>query len=121
MATTRYAYLASSAIAVATLAVIGGELPAQAAPLPYGSDTVVFEVTGSGTVYSIDTDPAGARVAEDTPLPWQRSITVGPDVQLLQVVAVGKTASPGCRILLDGKVVAEQPVGGNAHCIFDRA
>jgi hypothetical protein len=33
------------------------------------------------------------------------------------VVAVGKTGSQGCRILLDGNVVAEQPIG-NAHCIY---
>ncbi|AFM18093.1 mycobacterium membrane protein [Mycolicibacterium chubuense NBB4] len=80
--------------------------------------TVTFEVTGSGTVYSIDTDPATARAPEDTPLPWSRSVTVGPDVHLLQVVAVGKTASPGCRITLNGNVVAQKPVGGDAHCIF---
>jgi hypothetical protein len=46
---------------------------------------------------------------------------VGSDVQLLQVVAVGRdTPGPGCRITLDGKVVAEEPIGGNAHCIFSR-
>jgi hypothetical protein len=38
---------------------------------------------------TIDTDPGGERVY-DAHLPWQRSIAVGPDVQLLQVVAVGK-------------------------------
>jgi hypothetical protein len=81
---------------------------------------VVFEVTGSGTVYSIDTDPApsGGRAApEDTVLPWSRTTTIDPGTTLLQVVAVGKTASPGCRITLNGRVVAEKPQGGDAHCI----
>jgi hypothetical protein len=37
---------------------------------------------------------------------------------MLQVVAVGGD-NPGCRIVLDGRVVAEQPPGGSAHCIYD--
>ncbi|WP_036460542.1 MmpS family transport accessory protein [Mycobacterium sp. 141] len=88
---------------------------------PSGS-TVLFEVTGSGEVYNIVTDPAGANVADHTTIPWQRTVTVGPDVQMLQVVATGRdTPGPGCRITLDGKVVAEQPVGGSAHCVFSRS
>lgn len=78
---------------------------------------VTFEVTGSGTVYSIDMDPSSARVGENTAVPFTRTITIGPDVGLLQLIAVGKTGSQGCRILLDGKVVAEQPVG-SAHCSY---
>jgi hypothetical protein len=86
---------------------------------PVGN-TVVFEVTGNGTVYTIDTDPFGPAVGEGFRLPFSRSMPIGPDVHLLQVVAVGKTGEgPGCRILLNGKVVAEQPIGGNAHCIYD--
>jgi hypothetical protein len=43
------------------------------------------------------------------------------DVKQLQVVVVGAgEPGPGCKITLDGKVVAEQPVGGSAHCVFDR-
>ena len=58
-------------------------------------------------------------VADHTSLPFSRTMNVGSDVQLLQVVAIGRdTPGPGCRIILDGKVVAEEPVGGNAHCIF---
>jgi hypothetical protein len=79
--------------------------------------TVLFEVTGSGTVITIDTDPTTDRVY-DAPLPWQRTITVGPDVQLLQVVAVGGD-NAGCRITLDGQVVTEQPAG-SAHCTYTR-
>lgn len=57
-------------------------LPAPAVALPVAAN-VVFEVTGSGSVYTIDTDPAGERVYSAA-LPWQRTITIGPGVQLLQ-------------------------------------
>ena len=81
--------------------------------------TVVFEVTGPGEVFSIDTDPGGPLVADHTPLPFKRSMRLNPDAHLLQVVAVGRAnPGPGCRIILDGTVVAEQPIGGNAHCIY---
>jgi hypothetical protein len=81
--------------------------------------TVVFEVTGSGEVFNIVTDPSGPQVADHTALPWQRTMSVGPDVNMLQVVATGRDApGPGCRITLDGNVVAEQPVGGTAHCVW---
>ncbi|MGV7892601.1 MmpS family transport accessory protein, partial [Mycobacterium kansasii] len=56
----------------------------------------------------------------NAPLPFKRTITVGADVTMLQVVATGKQSNPGCRITLDGKVVAEKPVGGDAHCIYTR-
>jgi hypothetical protein len=83
------------------------------------SNTVVFEVTGPGEVYNIVTDPDGGLVPDHTALPFKRTMTIGSDVHLLQVVATGRTApGPGCRIILGGKVVAEEPVGGNAHCIF---
>jgi hypothetical protein len=86
-----------------------------------GQSTVTFEVTGSGEVFSIDTDPASSLVPDHTRLPFTRVVEVGSDVQLLQVVAVGRnTPGPGCRIILDDKVVAEEPIGGNAHCIFSR-
>ena len=91
-------------------------------PTPASSSgKVVFEVTGSGEVFSIVTDPAGALVPDHTRIPWSRSMNVGPDVQMLQVVATGRDdPGPGCRITLDGKVVAEQPIGGSGHCIFTR-
>jgi hypothetical protein len=93
--------------------------PSNNGPQGGGNQTVVFEVFGSGEVFSIDTDPAGSRVADHTPLPFTRTMKIAPDVNLLQVVAVGRdNPGPGCRIKLDGKVVAEEPIGGNAHCIF---
>jgi hypothetical protein len=86
------------------------------APASAQSRDVVFEVTGTGTVYSIDLDPGG-RVPEDTAAPFTASQSIGPDVSLLQVVVVTKTGSQGCRITLDGVVVAEEAPGDAAHCI----
>lgn len=85
------------------------------------NSTVVFEVTGSGEVYNIVTDPPGPLVADHTKIPWSRTASIGPDVQLMQVVATGRDdPGPGCRIILDGKVVAQEPIGGSAHCVFNR-
>lgn len=83
-----------------------------------GQSTVVFSVTGSGQAITVDTDPAGPR-AEHVPLPFSRTMKIGPDVQLLQVVVVGGN-DVGCQITLDGKVVDDQPAGGSGHCIFSR-
>jgi hypothetical protein len=82
------------------------------------SGNVTFEVTGSGTAMTIDTDPPGQERLYDVSLPWSGEFTVPADVDMLQVVAVGGD-NPGCRIILDGRVVAEQPPGGSAHCIYD--
>jgi hypothetical protein len=78
--------------------------------------TVTFEVTGGGSAYSVDTDPSVGRLT-DVSLPWSDSATIGTDETLLQVVVVGKDGSPGCRIKLDGKVLAEKPTGGDGHCV----
>ena len=84
-------------------------------------ETVVFEVTGTGSALTIDLVPSGPDRLQNVPLPWTSTITITPDVIQLQVVVVstGET-SPGCKITLEGQVVAEKPVGGDAHCIFDR-
>jgi Mycobacterium membrane protein len=84
-------------------------------------ETVVFEVTGSGQALTVDLVPSGPDRLYNVPLPWSDTITVTPDVKQLQVVVVGTgSPGPGCKITLDGNVVAEQPVGGSAHCVFDR-
>ena len=84
-------------------------------------ETVVFEVTGTGSALTIDLVPSGPDRLYNVPLPWSSTITITPDVNQLQVVVVGTgETGPGCKITLDGKVVAEQPEGGNAHCVFDR-
>ena len=86
------------------------------APKPAGGQ-VVYEITGTGTVYTIDTDPGSSQVAVGLQVPFSRTMNIGPDVHLLQVVAVTKTGSQGCRIRLNGQVVAENPVG-NSHCVY---
>lgn len=87
-------------------------------PFPTGH-AVVFEVFGSGEVFSIDTDPGGRLVPDHTRIPWSRTMNVTADEDMLQVVAVGRdTPGPGCRIKVDGEIVTQEPIGGNAHCIF---
>ncbi|HYO00850.1 MAG TPA: MmpS family transport accessory protein [Mycobacterium sp.] len=91
----------------------------QAPQTSASSHTVVFEVTGSGEVYGIVTDPGGPIVPDHTKIPWKRTMTVAADEDLLQVVATGRNdPGPGCRITVDGKVVVEQRIGGDAHCIY---
>ncbi|MBJ7338944.1 MAG: hypothetical protein JHC64_14695 [Mycolicibacterium sp.] len=83
------------------------------------TNRVVFEVTGPGEVFNIVTDPDGGFVPDHTALPFSRTMNIGPDVHLLQVVATGRdNPGPGCRIILNGKVVSQEPIGGSAHCIF---
>ncbi len=81
--------------------------------------TVVFEVTGAGEVFNIVTDPDSGFVADHTRLPFKRTVNIGPDVHMLQVVATGRDdPGPGCQITLNGRVVDQKPVGGDAHCLF---
>jgi Mycobacterium membrane protein len=103
-------------VAALTFAAAAVSASVAIAPASAQSRTVVYEVTGSGTVYSIDLDPGG-RIPEDTAAPFTQTVSIGPDVALLQVVVVTKTGSQGCRITLDGTVVAEQAPGDAAHCI----
>ena len=78
--TITFTKVAALAFAAAAMSAGIGFAPASAQ-----SRSVVFEVTGSGTVYSIDLDPGG-RVPEDTAAPFTQSVSIGPDVALLQVV-----------------------------------
>src|SRR5581483_2235232 len=55
---------------------------------PHATSTVIFEVTGTGQVLTIDSDPAdpsGQGRWYDAALPWQHSAPVASDVSLLQV------------------------------------
>ena len=91
---------------------------ANEAPPPASAQlrSVLFEVTGSGTVYSIDLDPFG-RIPEGTTAPFHQTTAIGPEVSLLQVVVVTKSGSQGCRITVDNTVVAEEAPGDGAHCV----
>jgi hypothetical protein len=81
---------------------------------------VVFEVTGTGEVYSIVTDPDSGPVPDHTTTPWSRTLSVPSDVGMLQVVATSRGAPMGCRITMNGAVVAQKAPGGDAHCIWTR-
>jgi len=95
------------------------EVPQQA-PKETASGAVLFEAFGMGSAYSVDTVPAEGQRMTDVALPYSTTITIGSDVKQLQVVVIGKdTPGPGCRITLNGKIVAEEPVGGSAHCTYD--
>jgi hypothetical protein len=94
--------------------------PRRDSQIPSVLDEVTFEVTGSGTVYSIVTDPSTSPVGENSPAPFKRTVSVNPDTKLFQVVATTKTGQQGCRLTVNGTVVAEQPVGSNPHCVYNR-
>jgi hypothetical protein len=118
-ARTRVWQLLASAIVVATLYGVA-DAPAGAVPPndPADTMTVLFEAIGSGSALTIDTDPSSERIY-DAQLPWQQRVQLRTDTPLLQVVVVGKDdLSPGCRITVEGIVVAEEPVGGSGHCIW---
>jgi hypothetical protein len=106
-ATTASIIFSSSAVSVAPVAAAD---PAN----------VVFQVTGTGEVYSIVTDPDSGQVPDHTTTPWSRTLSVPADVGMLQVVATSRGAPMGCRITLNGAVVAEKAPGGDAHCIWTR-
>ena len=91
-------------------------------PTPTSSGTKVrFEVTGSDEVYAIWIDPGGLGAPDHTKLPWSKDFTIGPEVNYLSVSPTGRhTPGPGCRIIVDGAVVAEQPVGSGQICIWQR-
>lgn len=81
----------------------------------------VYEVTGTGRAITIDIDPPGSDGKQhfsDVPLPWRRPFTASADTDIFQVVVVG-AENAGCRILIDDKVVAQQPAG-SAHCVYQR-
>lgn len=82
---------------------------------PQGS-TVTFLVTGSGKAMTVDIDPSTERYY-DVPLPFTLTQPLAPGEDMLQVVAVGND-SAGCEIRIDDVVVASQPPGGSAHCIW---
>lgn len=85
-------------------------------PKPSAAGNVVLEITGTGTVYSIDIDPGGRVAGENSAVPFKKTITAGSG-ELVQIVAVTKTGDQGCRITVDGTVVVSQGAG-DAHCIY---
>ena len=104
-------------VGLTALFIVAGTAPASADP----PKTVVLEATGNGTAVTIDIyDPNPESRLYNQPLPLSRSVNLAPaSGDLFQIVAVPDgTTQPGCRILVNGQVVAEEPVGGSAQCIY---
>ncbi|MCE5288268.1 MAG: hypothetical protein LLG14_03410 [Nocardiaceae bacterium] len=105
-----------SSSATAAQATTTAETSTSTAP----TGTVRFEVSGSGTAYSIDWDPGENGKADrktNVDLPWSAEFPDPGDVEIYQVVVVGGE-DPGCRILINDKEVASEPPGGSAHCSY---
>jgi hypothetical protein len=85
-------------------------------PTPTAGHNVVLEITGGGTVYSIDIDPGGRVATENSAAPFRTNITADSG-ELVQIVAVSKTGDQGCRITVDGTVVVSHGAG-DAHCVY---
>lgn len=76
--------------------------------------SVVYEATGSGTAITVDYTPdANGAVdrIESVPL----SVVGSPSVY--EIVIVGGD-NVGCTITLGEQVVAQEPAGGSAHCVY---
>ena len=100
-------------------ALLAASVVSLAPPAVAASPTVTFEAFGSGRATTIDLDPSTGRIF-DAPLPFTRTVPLAPGTSLLQVVVVGNgDVTPGCRIKVNGKVLAEKPVGDDAHCVAD--
>ncbi|HTK62793.1 MAG TPA: protein kinase [Pseudonocardia sp.] len=81
-----------------------------------GEVTAVFEVTGTGRATNIDVDDGGqgAHLYYEA-LPFRKDSLVAADIGRLQLYATGAT---GCRITLNGKVVAQDSAA--AKCVYTR-
>jgi Mycobacterium membrane protein len=101
------------------VAVLVAGVVSLAPPAVAAGPSVTFEAFGPAKATTIDLDPSTGRIY-DAALPFKRTVTIAPNTSLLQVVVVGSTdVNPGCRITVNGKVVAEKPVGDDAHCVAD--
>lgn len=91
------------------------------ATVPTGNSTVTFEVFGPGEVYAIWIEPGGLAAEDHTSLDWSTTFTAGSDVTYFSVSPTGRaTPGPGCRITIDGVIVAEQAIGSGEICTFER-
>lgn len=82
--------------------------------------SVVYEATGSGTAITVDYTPDANGAAdriESVPLPFTKQVSVVGSPSVYEIVIVGGD-NVGCTITLDEQVVAQEPAGGSAHCIY---
>jgi Mycobacterium membrane protein len=114
----KHTFFKTTAVPVGLTAmfIVAGTVPASADP-----PRVVLEATGNGSALTIDIyDPNPESRLYNQPLPFSRSVNLTPQSgDLFQIVAVPEgTTQPGCRISVNGQVVAEQPIGGSGQCIY---
>jgi hypothetical protein len=89
------------------------------APVSLERAAGIFEVSGSERAITIDTDPASSTGNARFPnvrSPWRNGFSAPQGIDLLQLVVVGD-GKTRCRIVFDGKVVAEDHGSDAAHCI----
>jgi hypothetical protein len=81
--------------------------------------SVVYEATGSGTAITVDYTPDanGADRIESVPQPDTKQVSVVGSPSVYEIVIVGGD-NVGCTITLGEQVVAQEPAGGSAHCIY---
>ncbi|MHA6784293.1 MmpS family transport accessory protein [Pseudonocardia saturnea] len=82
--------------------------------------SVVYEATGSGTAITVDYTPdANGAVdrIESVPLPFTKQVSVGGSPSVYEIVIVGGD-DVGCTITLGEQVVAQEPAGASAHCVY---
>jgi hypothetical protein len=92
----------------------------QAPPAPANA-TVVLEVTGSGEVYAIWSDPFGQVASDHTKMPFSKSFTLPADENYVALTWTSRDDAPkGCKITVDNKVVVEKPLGTADNCVFTR-
>jgi MmpS family membrane protein len=88
--------------------------PRDATP-PYAAKTAIYEILGpagtTGVVNWMDAD-AQPQKANFTSLPWSQTIVAEMPGIFAYVVAQGDSATIGCRITVDGKLVDQQQADG---------
>lgn len=90
------------------------------APIGFGSQNVVYSVTGDGTAVinytTVSSGSVGQQSANGEALPWSERFSIEPGLSYvaLSVVAIGDGATTkiSCTITVNGKVVAEQSSTG---------
>jgi hypothetical protein len=84
--------------------------------------TITLEVTGTGDVYAIWSEPFGQLVTDHATLPFSKSFSLPAETKYVSLNWTTRDDNPkGCKITVDNKVVVEQaPGGGDGQCVFNR-
>jgi len=89
--------------------------------VPFNIKSVTYEIVGpvgaTGLVSYLDANGT-TREAGFTGLPWSVTVTTTDPGMLANIVAQGDSETLGCRILVDGAIVAEQQAHGRGAQTF---